>query len=55
MFVQIIYTIVTLMLIAQRLIQMQKVSLVPAKMDIQTRFIKPMVNCVTTKGTDFKK
>ena len=55
MFVLIINTIVTLMLIAQRLIRMLKVSLVPVKMDIQTRFIKPMVNCVTTKGIDFQK
>lgn len=55
MFVQTINTIVTLMRIAQRLIRMQKVLLVPAKMDTRTRFTKPMVNCVTTTGTDFQK
>ena len=55
MFALKINTTVTLMLIAQQLIRMLTASLVLAKVDTLTRHIKPTVNCVMTKGTDFQK
>ena len=55
MYAHLVYTIVTLMLIAQQLIRMLTVSLALARMDSRTHHIKPMVKCVMTKGRDFQK